>query len=188
MQEILSLLPQPRSRPNAIQLNFRELKLIGQVDRVYHQITVLSLNNNSIRSLAGVEQFYCLERLSLNSNYISDLQEFKRVSKSLKELEFKNNPTRPDCDVLMTMFPNLISLNGNQIKLKQDKPNEATLNLQEQFLMLRHKRRHMLKYGVMKAWRALCKQPYWLSSQSSTDSESSYETNKARLKFKTIVK
>ncbi len=67
----------------------------------------------------------------MNSNQISDLQEFKRVSQSLKELEFKLNPARADREILMAIFPNLILLNGTQIRLKQDKPIEATLNLQE---------------------------------------------------------
>jgi len=56
---------------------------------MYHCIETLSLNNNLLVNLNGIEQFKNLKVLHLNSNRIVEVKELTRVSKSLVELDFK---------------------------------------------------------------------------------------------------
>lgn len=76
-------------KPIAIKLNFREFTTIGIVSANYYEIETLSLNNNELVDLKGIEQFNSLRVLCLNSNKIKEVKELTRVSKSLVELNFK---------------------------------------------------------------------------------------------------
>jgi hypothetical protein len=48
---------QYQTQPKVIKLNFRDIKVIGIVDPLYHNIEELSLNHNHLANLDGIEQF-----------------------------------------------------------------------------------------------------------------------------------
>ena len=41
--------------PKTIKLNFRDIRSIGTVDQLYHQVEDLSLNHNLLTNLQGIE-------------------------------------------------------------------------------------------------------------------------------------
>jgi Leucine-rich repeat (LRR) protein len=80
-------------------LTYKEIELICNVPKPFHNITKLYLSNNSISSLTGIDVFKNLAYFSISHNFIERFEELlkishpdKIVSLSVKGNYFCKNP------------------------------------------------------------------------------------------------
>jgi Leucine-rich repeat (LRR) protein len=68
--------------------------VLDKVDDIYAGIKELSLNHNQLVSLDGIEQFRCLEVLSLNFNRLASRAELLKLTSPhlLREINVRGNP------------------------------------------------------------------------------------------------
>jgi hypothetical protein len=73
-------------------------------------------------SLDGIEQFKNLKLLAINFNNIQSHKELQKVSKSLRELDFRSNPKSSKhftTKNALETFPYLRRFNGEQVRESQ---------------------------------------------------------------------
>ena len=81
-----------------MQLNYKELEIIGPLSTDFRYIRKLDLSHNFIYSLDGIEVLEHLEILNVSFNKLESIKELEKISKpnQLLEMEISCNPLTND--------------------------------------------------------------------------------------------
>lgn len=71
--------PEYDSNIESLQLNYKELEIIGSLSPEFKIVRILDLSHNLIYSLEGVEVLTNLEIIDLSYNKIDNLSEFNKI-------------------------------------------------------------------------------------------------------------
>ncbi|KAL4438062.1 hypothetical protein ABPG74_016841 [Tetrahymena malaccensis] len=137
LSEALKQFPQKDS--NLINLSFKNISVIDNVPKKYHNVESLDLRGNLLTSIKGVTQFQKLVHLNLATNNILNLENllFLKDLQQLRWLSLEDNPIKDQINyvyTVITLLPNLQFLDGSKISESLKKESEQSLKQQDQML------------------------------------------------------
>ena len=115
--------PEYDSNIESLQLNYKELEIIGALSEDIKIIRILDLSHNLIYSLEGIEALSNLKILDLSYNKIDDVQELYRIPNPfrLKSLKISCNPLTNDPDFrakIISQFDKLVLLDKQPVNFE----------------------------------------------------------------------
>lgn len=95
-----------------MQLNYKELEIIGPLSTDFRYIRKLDLSHNFIYSLDGIEVLEHLEILNVSFNKLESIKELEKISKpnQLLEMEISCNPLTNDPEHKKKILAKFINL------------------------------------------------------------------------------